>query len=182
MEHIYADSKDLLERLENIFSLSKIVDQSLVFTDESIETIIPLSIRRVRVKIPDFEVNVTLPSTMLIVSMDFVLIEHTFMLFFIHLWSRKDSSHTISCLVEKKGKRAVFYIHAIPASSHTQNDGFFSTVPFDQNQNFSNRTADYHKDMSLCELIIKAHKGTFQSVMTQNIPSYIITLPLKENY
>lgn len=181
IEHISVNSKELLERLENIFSISKIVDHSLVFTDEAIETIIPLSIRRVRVKIPDFEVNVTIPPKMLIVSMDFVLIEHTFMLFFMNLWLHKNEFDTIDCHVEEKGKEVVFYIHTVPVSAYTQTGDFFPTVSSDQNRNFSNRTADYHKDMSICEVIIKAHKGTFRTVITQNIPSYIITLPLKEN-
>ncbi len=181
IENINVNSKALLERLENIFSISKIVDHSLVFTDEAIETIIPLSIRRVRVKIPDFEVHVTIPPKMLLVSMDFVLIEHTFMLFFMNLWNHKNKSDTIDCNVEENGKNVVFYIHTVPVSTYIQAGDLFPAISPDQIRNFSDRTADYHKDMSICELIIKAHKGTFRTVITQNMPSYIITLPLKEN-
>ncbi len=178
LTHISDHSKELLERLENIFSMSKVLEHSLVFIDEPIETIIPLSIRRVRVKIPDFEIQVSLPPVLLVVSMDFVLIEHAFMLLFMNLWNHKNENDTLHCHVEEKGKEVVFHIHPTPITSYEED--FSPILSPEQNQKFDN-TAYCDKDLSICELIINAHKGTLHTLTTQNIPSYIITLPLKEN-
>lgn len=181
IEHINTNSKQLLERLENILSMSKMMNHSLVFTDEEIENIIPLSVRRVRVKIPDFEINVKIPPKVLIVSMDFVLIEHAFMLFFMNLWLQKNEFHSINCQVEEKDQNVIFNIHTTPDSTNTQSGHPFPPAALKQNLTSSYGAANYHNDLSTCQLIIEAHKGTFRTVMTQNIPSYIITLPLKEN-
>ena len=182
IEHISTNSKQLLEHLENTLSLSKIIDHSLVFTDESVADIIPMSVRRVRVKMPDFEMKVIIPPKMLTVSMDFVLIEHAFMLFFMHLWLQKDALHSLECNVEEKDNNVVFYTHAVPAcSTNLQSGHSVPTVSSNQNGNASYSVKNYDKDLSICQLIMKAHNGTFHTVMTQNIPSYIITLPLQEN-
>ena len=77
VNHIHEDANWLLNMVENLLSVTRIQGQTSTVkkTDESVEEVVSAAINRLKKRLPNASVGVSVPDELLILPMDAILIE-----------------------------------------------------------------------------------------------------------
>lgn len=161
LHDIYEDSNWLLNMVENILSVTRIGsgEKAMKTTMEPLEEILSESILRIKKRYPDAEIRLLLPESILMVSVDSLLIVQVVMNFLENAIKYAESTDPIVLKAEIVGERVKVsvrdYGKGIPAERMKN--------LFDGTYVCENNRCDSRKGMgiglSTCKTIISAHGG-----------------------
>ena len=180
--HIHEDSNWLLNMVENLLSVTRIVKETakVIKSPELLEEVISESISRVKKRIPDAAVCVTIPNEMIMVPMDATLIEQVI----INLVENalKHSQTQKPVLIKAEARDDFVTIDVIDEGIGIPKDKL-NTI-FDGYTLESNESSDATKGigigLSICKTIISAHSGTITVQNLEKGAMFSFSLPLEK--
>lgn len=177
--HIREDADWLLNMVENLLSVTRIHDQSSTVrkTDESVEEIVSAAINRLKKRITDASVNVSVPDELLILPMDAILIEQVLLNLLENAIVHSQSHRPILCYVDDDNENVTFHVKDYGVGI---NPDRIKNI-FDGNSYIGNSVSDSNKGMgiglSICKTIITAHNGTINAKNHEQGAEFYFTLP-----
>lgn len=177
--HIHEDANWLLNMVENLLSVTRIQDQTSAVkkTDESVEEIVSAAINRLKKRLPQAHVNVSVPDELLILPMDAILIEQVLLNLLENAIVHSQSREPVLCYVDDDDANVTFHVkdYGIGIDPERLNN------IFDGNSYIGNRESDSNKGMgiglSICKTIITAHNGTISAKNHAQGAEFYFTLP-----
>lgn len=182
VEQINDDANWLLNMVENLLSVTKIQnDASKISTSlEVVEEVVSEAVQRLRKRIPDARVNVTIPEAFLMVPMDPLLIEQVIINLLENAMVHSQSDKPVDLVITDSSDSVTFHIidygkgleeTRIPSLFEGQSNG---------------SSSDAHKGMgiglSICKTIIQAHNGSICAMNHDDGAEFSFTLPKEESY
>lgn len=112
LTHIHEDANWLLNMVENLLAVTRIHDRSSTVkkTDESVEEIVSAAIMRLKKRIPEASVNVSVPDELLIIPMDAILIEQVLINLLENAIIHSQSQDPILCYVDTDDANVAFHV------------------------------------------------------------------------
>lgn len=180
--HIYNDSNWLLNMVENLLSVTRIqngtthVKKSL----EAVEEVVAEAVNRTKKRIPESNIQVSIPNELLMVPMDAMLIEQVIINLLENSIVHSKSTAPIQLKVTTQNN---FIIFQIIDSGIGIDESKIKSI-FDGTSAGNLPAADSHKGMgiglSICKTIVCAHNGTIYASNNKKGASFTFTLPIKE--
>lgn len=180
--HIHEDANWLLNMVENLLSVTRIRNQTSTVkkTDESVEEIVSAAINRLKKRMPQASVNVSVPDELLILPMDAILIEQVLINLLENAVVHSQSSRPILCYVDDDDKNVTFHVKDYGIGIEPER---LKNI-FDGNSYIGNSVSDSNKGMgiglSICKTIITAHNGTINAGNHEQGAEFYFTLPKGE--
>lgn len=179
LTHIHEDANWLLNMVENLLAVTRIHDRSSTVkkTDESVEEIVSAALMRLKKRIPEASVNVSVPDELLIIPMDAILIEQVLINLLENAIIHSQSQDPILCYVDTDDANVAFHVKDYGIGIDPER---LKNI-FDGNSYIGNKESDSNKGMgiglSICKTILTAHGGT---ISARNHPlgaEFYFTLP-----
>lgn len=183
VEHIHEDSSWLLHMVENLLSVTRIIQETTKVkkSPELIDDVVSEAITRTTKRYPNAKINVNLPDELMIVPMDATLIEQVIMNLVENAIKYSQSTTPIQVNVTKEN--ASICIQVIDYGIGIAPDKL-ATI-FDGYSLESNPSIDATKGigigLSICRTIIFAHSGTITAKNLEKGAVFSFTLPLAED-
>lgn len=180
--HIQEDANWLLNMVENLLSVTRISNQSskVKKTDESVEEIVSAAILRLKKRLPEAAVTVSVPDDLLIIPMDAILIEQVLINLLENAVIHSKSTQPILCYVEDGPQFVTFHVKDFGVGIDPER---LKNI-FDGNSYIGNRESDSNKGigigLSICKTIITAHNGTIDAKNHSQGAEFYFTLPKEE--
>lgn len=177
--HIHEDANWLLNMVENLLSVTRIQDQTSAVkkTDESVEEIVSAAINRLKKRLPEASVNVSVPDEPLILPMDAILIEQVLLNLLENAIVHSRSQQPILCYVDSDNENVTFHVKDYGIGIDPER---LKNI-FDGNSYIGNTDSDSNKGMgiglSICKTIIAAHNGTINAKNHEHGAEFYFTLP-----
>ncbi|MCI9465388.1 MAG: DUF4118 domain-containing protein [Lachnospiraceae bacterium] len=177
--HIQEDANWLLNMVENLLSVTRIYSQSskIKKTDESVEEVVSAAMNRLKKRIPNAAIKVTVPDELLIIPMDAVLIEQVLFNLLENAIIHSKSSEAILCYVLDDNKTVTFNVKDFGIGI----DPGRLPMIFDGAPYIGSAESDSNKGMgiglSICKTIILAHDGTIDACNHENGAVFYFSLP-----
>lgn len=171
------DANWLLNMVENLLTVTRIQnDESHVSTSlEVVEEVVSEAVQRLRKRIPNAKINITIPEAFLMVPMDPLLIEQVIMNLLENAVIHSESEQAVDLVVTDSSDSVTF--HVIDYGKGIDEDKIPSLF---EGQSASG-SSDSHKGMgiglSICKTIIQAHNGTICAVNHEKGAEFSFTLP-----
>lgn len=184
IRNIYDDSNWLLNMVENLLSVTRIrSDNTLVNkTPEVLEEVLSESVSKFRKRLPQVEVQISIPDDFVMIPMDATLIEQVIINLLENAVYHSQSMKPIRLSVSVNAKEAVFSVKDFGVGISEE---LLSTI-FDGYASTPNPSGDGHKGMgiglSICKTIINAHGGQISAHNHGEGAEFIFSLPLEEEY
>lgn len=162
IENIYNDSNWLLNMVENLLSVTRIQNNAskVKKSMEMVEEVASESVTRLKKRIHDAKIYVTVPDELLMIPMDAMLIEQVIINLLENAFIHSQSQKPIEFHINSSEHKVIFCIkdYGIGIDEEKMED-IFNGIPTDTSQ-----IADSRKGMgiglSICKTIILAHNGT----------------------
>lgn len=180
--HIQEDANWLLNMVENLLSVTRIHNQSsqVKKTDESVEEIVSAAILRLKKRLPEASVTVSVPDELLIIPMDAILIEQVLINLLENAIIHAQSTKPILCYVEDGPHYVTFHVKDFGVGIAPER---LANI-FNGNSYIGNSESDSNKGMgiglSICKTIITAHNGTIDAKNHSQGAEFYFTLPKEE--
>ncbi len=177
--HIHEDANWLLNMVENLLSVTRIHNQSSTVkkTDESVEEIVSAAIIRLKKRLPDAVVNVSVPDELLILPMDAILIEQVLLNLLENAIVHSQSVKPILCYVDDDEQNVTFHVKDFGIGIDPER---LKNI-FDGNSYIGNSESDSNKGMgiglSICKTIITAHNGFIDARNHEQGAEFYFSLP-----
>lgn len=182
ISNISEDAHWLLNMVENILSVTKIQDGATTLnkTPEAIEEVLTDSVLRLKKRIPDAEIKITLPQEFLLIPMDAMLIEQVI----INLLE--------NALVHSHSKMPIeLYTSIQPDSVTVHIKDYGIGIPYKNSDDifdfYSGRTSErsdsekgFGIGLSICKTIILAHGGEIHAASHDNGAEFYFSLPKED--
>lgn len=178
------DAEWLIRMVENLLSITRVSGEARIKkTPEAAEEIAGEAVRKFSKRFPDARVSVAVPSELLIVPMDAILIEQVIINLLENSIIHGKNNNGIAVVVEKSEDDAVFTVSdngaGIPEKAFEHLfDGYLSSTE----RSVSETRQNMGIGLSVCMSIVKAHGG---AITAENKPQggarFRFSLPLKEN-
>lgn len=181
ISNIREDSQWLLNMVENLLSVTRINNQAATVTTsmELVEEVVSEAVLRLKKRIPDILVKVSVPDTYLMIPMDATLIEQVIINLLENSAVHSLSDKEILFFVEDSGCEVTFHIRDYGVGINPQK---LATI-FNGADSISSQS-DGHKGigigLSICKTIITAHRGEIRAVNHPDGIEFIFTLPKEE--
>ncbi len=182
VSHILEDSNWLLNMVENLLSVTRINNETAKVSTslEPVEEVLGESISRLKKRLPDAQVKVSVPDEFLMIPMDAILIEQVLINLMENAIVHSKSTKPIECFVEAGVSCVTFHVRdygiGIPPEK-------LKTI-FDGSSSTTSTSTDGRKGMgiglSICKTIITAHGGTLAAVNHADGAEFYFTLPKGE--
>ncbi len=163
LSEIKEESEWLIRMVENLLTVTKIEDGSearLSKTPEAAEEIIFESVRKFRKRFPDFKVNVKVPSKLIMVPMDAMLVQQVIVNLLENAVLHAKGATQVNLTLSKQADGAVFEISDDGCGIHNDILDHIFDIYRESNNSVS---CDSKKNMGIglpvCKTIIKAHSG-----------------------
>lgn len=185
VRQIYEDSNWLLNMVENLLSVTRIQDGEANVNKslESVEEVVSEAVIRLKKRLPDAKIHVSVPDELILIPMDAILIEQVLINLIENAVLHSRSTLPVSCYVENLDSTIVFHVRdygigIAPERIRTIFDGTAYT---------GNISADSSRGMgiglSICKTIISAHKGTITAAPYPQGTDFYFSLPKEsDNY
>ena len=177
--HIHEDANWLLNMVENLLSVTRIHNQSSTVhkTEESVEEIVSAAINRLKKRLPEASVSVSVPDELLLLPMDAILIEQVLINLLENAIIHSQSSRPILCYVDNDKATVTFHVKDYGIGIEPER---LKNI-FDGNSYIGNNISDSNKGMgiglSICKTIITAHNGTINAKNHEQGTEFYFTLP-----
>ncbi|MCI8484595.1 MAG: DUF4118 domain-containing protein [Lachnospiraceae bacterium] len=183
IHNIHDDAGWLLNMVENLLSVTKIQTgaSQLNTLPELVDEVVAESVTRLKKRIPDVEIEVKIPSEILMIPMDAMLIEQVLINLLENAITHSLSPKPVQLIVENQPETVCFcvidYGIGLP-EEHLEHifDGTYS----------DGASSDVRKGMgiglSICKTIITAHHGTMDARNHAEGAEFSFTLPKEESY
>lgn len=182
VKHIHEDSNWLLNMVENLLSVTRIHNDSATVTTslEPIEEVVSEAVFRLKKRLPEAEVKVSVPDEFLMIPMDAILIEQVIINLLENAAVHSKSTKPIECLVKYNETWVLF--HIIDYGIGIPQDKLDTL--FDGNASSLSYSSDSIKGMgiglSICKTIILAHHGTICATNHKEGALFTFKLPREE--
>lgn len=181
--HINEDSNWLLNMVENLLSVTRIDEHSMGIATslESVEEVVAEAILRIQKRLPDMQINVTVPEHYLLIPMDAMLIEQVIINLLENAVVHSKTTLPIELTVTEDDKMVCFHVKDYGIGINPERlPTIFDGVPYSHMN-----TQDSHKGigigLSICKTIITAHGGSIAAVNHEKGCCFSFTLPKEEN-
>lgn len=179
IRHIYDDSSWLLNMVENLLSVTRIHNDatSVKKSLEAVEEVVEEAVSRLKKRIPDANILVSVPQEFLMIPMDAILIEQVLINLLENALVHANSKLPIELKITANKTAVIFYVidYGVGIQKNKINE-IFDGIP--QNEA---HTADSHKGMgiglSICKTIILAHKGNIWADNHNTGAEFVFELP-----
>ena len=177
--HIHEDANWLLNMVENLLSVTRIEGQTSAVkkTDESVEEIVSAAINRLKKRLPEASISVSVPDEPLILPMDAILIEQVLLNLLENAMIHSQSCQPILCYVDHDHANVTFHVKDYGIGIDPDR---LKNI-FDGNSYIGNSVPDSNKGMgiglSICKTIITAHNGTIKARNHDQGAEFYFTLP-----
>lgn len=175
--HIQEDANWLLNMVENLLSVTRIYDQSTKVkkTDESVEEVVSAAMLRLKKRLPDAKVTVSVPDDLLIIPMDAILIEQVLLNLLENAIIHSKSEKPILCYVEDDTQMVIFHVKDFGIGiaedrMHDIFDGSSYVGSTDSNKGMG-------IGLSICKTIITAHDGVIAVRNHEHGAEFYFSLP-----
>lgn len=162
-----------------LLSVTRIKDQASAVkkTDESVEEVVSAAINRLKKRLPEASVNVSVPDDPLILPMDAILIEQVLLNLLENAIIHSQSRRPILCYVDHDQANVTFHVKDYGIGIDPER---LKNI-FDGNSYIGNRVSDSNKGMgiglSICKTIITAHNGVISAGNHDQGAEFYFTLP-----
>lgn len=177
--HISQDANWLLNMVENLLSVTRInndtakVNKSL----EAVEEVLSEAVQRLKKRLPETKICVSIPDEFLMIPMDAVLIEQVIINLIENAQVHAKSESPIKCFIDSNDTTVTFHIKdygmGIPEDK-------LPTI-FDGSSSTESTSSDCRKGMgiglSICKTIILAHDGAIYAKNHKHGAEFYFTLP-----
>lgn len=178
IHNIHDDASWLLNMVENLLSVTKIQTGSsnLTTSPEIVDEVVAESVTRLKKRIPTAEIEVTIPSEILIVPMDAMLIEQVLINLLENALIHSKSQKPACLIVENQSEHVCFRVldYGIGLQEHHLEHIFDGTYTGDT---YSDTRKGMGIGLSICQTIISAHHGTIVAKNHKNGAEFSFTLP-----
>ena len=178
---IWKDADWLHSLVENILNLTRLDEGRLVLQKqpEAVEEIIGSALEHIKKRAPEYDINVSIPDDVLMVSMDAKLIVQVLVNLLDNAVKHTTQDQSITVSVEKAENKAVFCVsdngEGIAESDLPNVFKMFYT----SKMNAADAKRGVGLGLPICDAIIKAHGGTISVRNNQNGGAeFTFTLPL----
>ena len=182
--NIRDDSQWLLNMVENLLTVTRIDDNStdkVKKSPEVVEEVISEAILRLKKRLPDIRIRVSMPNDFLMLSMDPTLIEQVLINLLENAFVHSGSSDPIDLIIRDIDDSIIFTVRDY---GNGVDEGQLPYIF--EGQRSASPSADGHKGigigLSICKTIIRAHGGTITASNHADGAEFTFTLPKeKEN-
>lgn len=179
ISHIRDDSNWLLNMVENLLSVTRINQQSMKIatSEESVEEVIAEAVQRLKKRLPDAKINVSIPDEFLMLPMDAMLIEQVIINLLENAIIHSGSKEPVDFIITNTKQHVAFCVrdYGIGLPEDKLNTIFDGSCYTPEN------TSDGHKGMgiglSICKTIITAHNGEIHAKNHSRGCEFIFSLP-----
>ena len=184
ISNIKDDSQWLLNMVENLLTVTRIDDNStdkVKKSPEVVEEVISEAIQRLKKRLPDIRIRVSMPNDFLMLSMDPTLIEQVLINLMENAFIHSGTREPIDLIIRESDGSISFTVRDY---GNGVDEGQLPYIF--EGQRTASRTNDGHKGigigLSICKTIIRAHGGTITAANHTNGAEFTFTLPKeKEN-
>ena len=181
MRNITEDAAWLLNMVENILSVTKIQDdnRTLKKSSEPLEEIMSDSVHRVKRRIPDANIKITLPDEFVLVPMDALLIEQVIINLLENALKHSHSKKPIELYATIEPKTVTVYVkdYGIGISNDKKDEIFKS---YTRRNNSPDRDKGMGIGLSICQTIIEAHNGEIHADTHDEGSVFYFSLPKED--
>lgn len=183
IRHIHDDASWLLNMVENLLSVTHIQTEGskLKTTPEIVDEVVAESVTRLKKRLPDSEIHVTLPTEILMIPMDAMLIEQVLINLMENALIHANTKHAVELIVEDQNEHVQFRIIDYGIGL---NENYLDHI-FDGTYSLA-ASSDVHKGfgigLSICQSIITAHHGTITAKNHSAGAEFTFTLPKENNH
>ncbi|MBO4992366.1 MAG: DUF4118 domain-containing protein [Firmicutes bacterium] len=182
VEQISDDSHWLLNMVENLLSVTRIQTSStsLKKEPELVEEVLNEAVLRLKQRLPQLQISLTIPDDPIFLPMDAMLIEQVLMNLIENAFYHSGSKEPIACKVEESGHYILFRVIDFGMGISPE------LLPrlFDGTTYSRHQTADGHKGMgiglTICKTIITAHGGMIHAKNNERGAEFYFSLPKEE--
>ena len=171
--HIHEDANWLLNMVENLLAVTRIYNQSSTVKKTD-------AIMRLKKRLPEASVNVSVPEELLIIPMDAILIEQVLINLLENAITHSQSKEPILCYVDDDAEKVTFHVKDYGIGIDPDR---LKNI-FDGNSYIGNKESDSNKGMgiglSICKTILTAHGGTINARNHARGAEFYFTLPKEE--
>ena len=167
--HIREDANWLLNMVENLLTVTRIRNDSASVNKsmEPVEEVLTEALLRLKKRLPDAKIKVSLPEEFVMIPMDAMLIEQVLINLMENAYYYSATIRPVECFVKIEEKEVVFFVrdygHGFPLDK-------LSTI-FDGEAQTRGGVSDSHRGMGIglmiCKTIVNAHGGRIQA---ENLP------------
>lgn len=183
--NIREDSQWLLNMVENLLTVTRIKDNEtdkVKKSPEIVEEVVSEAILRLKKRLPNIKIHVTMPNNFLMLSMDPTLIEQVLINLIENASVHSGSDTAIELIIEDADAHVSFTVQDCGTGI---NEKLLPYI-FEGQQTLSG-TADGHRGigigLSICKTIIRAHGGEISASNYSRGARFTFTLPKeKEDY
>ncbi len=181
IRNIHDDAGWLLNMVENLLSVTRIQTGTsrLNTFPEIVDEVVAESVTRIQKRFPDAEIDVTVPSEILMVSMDAMLIEQVLLNLLENAITHSGSSKPVRLIVENHPRTVCFRIidYGVGLQENQLEHIFDGTYS-------EGSSSDIRKGMgiglSICKTVVTAHKGSISAENHAEGAEFLFTLPKEE--
>lgn len=171
------DANWLLNMVENLLSVTRIQNSTAKLSTslEVVEEVVSEAILRLRKRIPDAQIRVSIPEAFLMVPMDPLLIEQVIINLLENAIVHSESSKPIDLIVTDTPSQVTFHVIDYGKGLSPER------IPSLFDGQSSSTSSDSHRGMgiglSICKTIIQAHNGEITAFNHDNGAEFCFSLP-----
>lgn len=177
--NINEDSQWLLNMVENLLTVTRIKENEtdkVKKSPEVVEEVVSEAILRLKKRLPDIKIRVSMPNNFLMLSMDPTLIEQVLINLLENAYVHSESTDAIDLVIAEEPESISFTVRDYGRGiSEKQLPYLF------EGQRTTSGTADGHKGigigLSICKTIIRAHGGEITAANHSRGAEFTFTLP-----
>lgn len=182
VSQIHEDSGWLLNIVENLLAINRIQDMENAIStkNEVVEEVLGEALQKLKMRHPNFEVHATIPTEMIILPIDALLIEQVIINLLENALFHSGSKEPVDILVEDGKSHVTFTVRDYGQGISDKILGSMLDT-----STLANATLVPHKKIGIglfiCKAIISAHHGTFLGRNHSRGAEFIFTLPKRSN-
>ncbi|MDD2972715.1 MAG: DUF4118 domain-containing protein [Lachnospiraceae bacterium] len=182
IQAIYDDASWLRNMVENLLSVTRIQSDTSTIKKsiEIVEEVVSEAVSRLKKRIPDARINVTIPKDIIMLPMDAMLIEQVLINLLENSIIHSHSELPVDLTVTETSHTIVFQVDDYGIGIAEER----LPILFDGIPSTASNTADSQKGvgigLSICKTIVLAHKGEIHAENRDNGATFLFSLPKTE--
>lgn len=177
--NIGEDAQWLLNMVENLLTVTRIKDDEtnkVKKSPEVVEEVVSEAIQRLKKRIPDIRINVSMPNNFLLLSMDPTLIEQVLINLLENAYIHSGSTEPIDLIIREEPTQITFCVRDYGRGIDEKKLPYIF-----EGQQTASDSSDSHRGigigLSICKTIIRAHGGEITASNHGHGAEFIFTLP-----